>query len=165
MMNHTYLTATTITIAQHNSDSTPKTEDVFSAMPWSGWHASFKSYSGLVPIWPKAVPGPVRGSAAAERGGGASKSSHPGAGRVKSDRWGRPPPLQCAADRRAHWLADRPRRVFPRCWFSIQGDLRTPVHIARQAKRSMAAHRRGGRSDDNRCTGGWNQRRRARPIW
>src|SRR5260364_391401 len=70
-----------------------------------------------------------------------------------------------AADRRAHWLADRPRRVFPRCWFSIQGDLRTPVHIARQAKRSMAAHRRGGRSDDNRCTGGWNQRRRARPIW
>src|SRR5260364_247685 len=179
MMNHTYLTATTITIAQHNSDSTPKTEDVFSAMPWSGWNASFKAYSGLVPISPNTMPSTARISAGAEcarglsfiqkkvfnRMDGAPKSSHPAAGRLKSDRWGRPPPLQCAADRRAHWLADRPRRVFPRCWFSIQGDLRTPVHIARQAKRSMAAHRRGGRSDDNRCTGGWNQRRRARPIW
>src|SRR5260363_117995 len=66
MMNHTYLTATTITIAQHNSDSTPKTEDVFSAMPWSGWNASFKAYSGLVPISPNTMPSTARISAGAE---------------------------------------------------------------------------------------------------
>src|SRR5215213_4108594 len=56
MMSVTYLTLTTIVIAQNMSDRTPYTLPESGSRVWTPLKTSFMAYSGLVPMSPNTTP-------------------------------------------------------------------------------------------------------------
>ncbi len=56
MTNSTYLSDTTITIAQNSMEMMPSTAALENGMPCSGLKHSLSAYSGLVPMSPNTTP-------------------------------------------------------------------------------------------------------------